>query len=318
MLITCIIPLYKTKNEYLYETLSSVFSQDYEEIELIITDDGSDGFDKSSLENYIEKHKSDSITNYHIITHIKNVGTVRNMNDALRIANGEIIIPIAADDCLYDSHVITRIVDKFLYTGTDVLVCSRMKCGLVLADERRLMPHPGYVELISKSMDTPEKQYKKMAIGCIYEFASGSAMYYRLQFMKNRGYYDEKYTLWEDGPFLAQLTRESVHIEMCYEIISIKYRDGGISSSKKWSKIHEDYCNLIKWEFLEYPDRFGKAEYCLINQRYGLQKRMNALSLYTFIHFPLAFFNLIMIKTKKLYLRQKCKLGGRSSESIQT
>lgn len=71
-----------------------------------------------------------------------------------------------------------------------------------------------------------------MAMGQTYEFASGAALYYTKSYIEECSAYDESYLLWEDGPFLARATRNGVQVEMAYDIISILYRDGGISSAK--------------------------------------------------------------------------------------
>ena len=68
-----------------------------------------------------------------------------------------------------------------------------------------------------------------MAMGQTYEFASGAALYYTKSYIEECSAYDESYLLWEDGPFLARATRNGVQVEMAYDIISILYRDGGIS-----------------------------------------------------------------------------------------
>ncbi|MSC67971.1 glycosyltransferase [Faecalibacterium prausnitzii] len=64
----------------------------------------------------INANNSGNIINYEIIINQENVGTVKNMNGALKQAQGEIIIPLAADDIFYNDHVITDIVKRFAET----------------------------------------------------------------------------------------------------------------------------------------------------------------------------------------------------------
>ena len=58
-------------------------------------------------------------------------------------------------------------------------------------------------------------------------------------FWKYGAIFDEKYVLWEDGPFLTQYTRDNV-LSTAYEIISIKYRLGGVSNGKPNPLIQKD------------------------------------------------------------------------------
>ena len=76
-LVSCITTTYKKFN-YLYQTLDSIFMQDYPNIEIIIGDDGSSDFPEQELKNYIEKHKGKNITNVVIHHEEKNRGTVSN------------------------------------------------------------------------------------------------------------------------------------------------------------------------------------------------------------------------------------------------
>ena len=53
-LVSCITTTYK-KFDYLYQTLDSVFMQDYPNIEIIIGDDGSPDFPEKKIWKYIKK-----------------------------------------------------------------------------------------------------------------------------------------------------------------------------------------------------------------------------------------------------------------------
>ena len=62
-LISCIIITYN-QNKFLFDAIDSVLSQDYEYIELIIADDCSSDFEKSSIEKYIQSKKTGSVLGY--------------------------------------------------------------------------------------------------------------------------------------------------------------------------------------------------------------------------------------------------------------
>jgi glycosyltransferase involved in cell wall biosynthesis len=300
MIVSCIIPTYQQIN-YLYETLDSVFAQNYESIELIITDDATDNFPKDEVEKYINNNKHGNIIRYVILTHKHNVGTVKNMNSAIKECKGELIIPLASDDCFYDENVINRVVNLFITKKFDVLSCSRMKYSVDLKEPIRLIPHPAYSGLLDRYMNMANKQYTSMALGSTFEFASGSALYYSAAFIKEYGGYDEKYVLWEDGPFLARTAREGIKIDSAFDIIAIKYRVGGISSNKKNTPnlIYRDYCNMIKWEYLEYKENFTARQNRIIQGRYALQENYNQISVSAIIKYPEAVLNHLFVKVQK-------------------
>lgn len=83
---------------YLYEALESVFSQDYSNIELIVSDDGSDNFPEDEIRTYIQKNKKNNIKNV-IVNHEKvNQGTVKHINKVIDLANGDYFAALAGDD----------------------------------------------------------------------------------------------------------------------------------------------------------------------------------------------------------------------------
>lgn len=310
-MVTCVIPTYK-QMDYLMDSIESVMIQDYPNIELIITDDASENFDIKLVKEYIGRNNRGNIVNSEIIVNKKNVGTVRNMNGALKQAHGEIIIPLAADDIFYDEQVITNIVKRFEKNGCEIMSCSRLMFSNDMSQEIRLMPHVGYRNYIKKHMNTAEMQYKQMAFGRLFEFASGAALYYKTSLIKKLGWYDERYTLWEDGPLLAMCARNGVKIDMAYDIVSIKYRAGGISTKNKNnipSKIQKDYCNLIKYEYLDYPNKFSEKEYRIIQGRWAIQKNLDSLNGKIILKYPEAVLNLIYLKVSRFMLRhmQKAK-----------
>ena len=101
-----------------------------------------------------------------------------------------------------------------------------------------------------KKLDTAYKQHLALIFDEFYDMASGSAMYIRKAFLENEGYFDEKYVLWEDGPFITQYTKKKM-IVTAYKIISIKYRLGGVSNGKPHPLMRRDRELYNKTERIE-------------------------------------------------------------------
>lgn len=225
-LITVITPTYN-KFDTLKNTIDSVLMQDYRDIEYIITDDGSAGFPQKEIDDYISKRKN-NIKRYKIIHHKDNVGTVKNLNNAISNANGKIIMFLSSDDVFYSDDVITKVCEEFDKRKCDLLVASRY-CVDKNGQFEYYLPHISDRKAIEKW--DKEEQRRRLARSTYRNMASGSIMYVRKSVFENMGGFDEKYVLWEDGPFLFNFTQYT-KIECAYDLIAIKYRVDGISSGK--------------------------------------------------------------------------------------
>lgn len=109
-LVTVITPTYN-RAYLLEETIRSVLSQDYPNIEYIVLDDGS--IDETA--KIIEKFKDKIIWKSH-----KNIGEVRTVNKGFSLAHGEIIGVVNSDDPLLPG-AISEIV-KFMTENPKIIV----------------------------------------------------------------------------------------------------------------------------------------------------------------------------------------------------
>jgi glycosyltransferase involved in cell wall biosynthesis len=218
------------KFDTLYQTIASVLNQDYNNIELFVSDDGSPSFPYQEVVDFIENNKGSNISSYYVLNNKQNVGTVRHINNILKQASGDLLIPLAGDDIFYDNSVLSKIVEKYNSTHFKVLSTSR---ALYISDNSfvELMPHYKSRNRIAKLMATAEQQHRCYTECKDMEFASGSAMAYEADFLREMNYFDERYFLWEDGPFINKMTSQGYPITTAYDIISIQYKGGGVSSS---------------------------------------------------------------------------------------
>ena len=108
---TIIVTHYNQMN-YIKTALISVLNQNYKNIELIVADDCSKTFDAKKVEEIIKKYNKNKFE-YKILSGKKNVGTVKNINKALKKATGDFIMLFAGDDKLYDENVISNFIKEF-------------------------------------------------------------------------------------------------------------------------------------------------------------------------------------------------------------
>lgn len=88
--ISVIMPVYNTGEEYLRKAVESVLAQTYSDFEFIIVDDGS----KNNAQEVINSYKDDRIK----YVYQENSGQSKARNNALKLAVGEYVFFIDADD----------------------------------------------------------------------------------------------------------------------------------------------------------------------------------------------------------------------------
>ena len=116
-LISVIVPVYNTE-KYLVECLDSIIGQTYENLEIVLIDDGSTDGSGKICDEYAKK---DSRI---VVLHKKNGGQSSARNAAIKVAKGEFINFVDSDDAL-DLGFITE-----LYSLYDEK-CSLSLCGLL-------------------------------------------------------------------------------------------------------------------------------------------------------------------------------------------
>lgn len=227
MLITVITLTYKSEYEILFRTIESTLEQNYSRIELIIADDGTDGFDKEYVKKYIRDHKSTNLHSFSVLSKIHNEGTVKNYKDATNAANGDVIVNLSCGDFFYSRDVLEKIATHYqnkdcLFLATRRLVCDKNE------KPQFYWPHLLDKKLIDK-LKTNKDQYLAFVTDRFYDFASGSSISYRKSILEEYPI-DCNYKLLEDMPLFTKFTWNN-RIEYDHELISIKYTLGGVSNS---------------------------------------------------------------------------------------
>lgn len=235
--IVTVVTLSYNKFQYIFDTIDSVLGQDYAQIEYIIADDGSDQFPYELIDQYVKKKARANIVKFQILSAKTNRGLVKNIANAYDHALGEYLIPLSADDFFFDNRVISRLVERFELFGANILCGAR----LVINSQKEplyYLPHLGNRKRID-TLNTPEKQFYAFVQSKTYDMASGCVMYLRKSFYMGHRF-DDAFFLWEDGPYLTQYTQAGERIFFYYDIPSICYRLGGISTTEISPKMQRD------------------------------------------------------------------------------
>ncbi len=253
-LVSIIIISYKNLN-YIFDTIDSILIQDYPNIELIISDDSTEKFDKNIYIDYIEKNNKGNIKNLIVHKNEKNLGTVKNVNKAIKMSKGNIIKLIAADDAFYNDTVITAFV-KFIEINDSLVVVSKV----VACDENLSVLNDSeynkvFNNILNATLINFDKQ-KCLIQLCIGSFIPAPGVCFTKEVFDKYGYFDENYRLIEDWPMWLRLVREGCKIYYLDEI-SVKYRTNvGISMTPNETYIKENV-QCFKKEVLPYIEEFG-------------------------------------------------------------
>lgn len=141
-LISVIIPSYNNE-KYITDTINSIIQQTYENLELIIIDDGSTDNSYNTIQNIINHNKR--AFNNIIIEQHKNSGIVSTLNIALKHVQGEYIYFIASDD-IAKPHAIQTLYDHII-SGNYILavgdneIIDKNSIKISWDKERNILPY---------------------------------------------------------------------------------------------------------------------------------------------------------------------------------
>jgi glycosyltransferase involved in cell wall biosynthesis len=109
-----IISVYNLE-KYISKAIDSVLSQNFNNYEIIIINDGSTDNTWSILEQYAISHD-----NINIVNNEKNIGLGASRNVGLSICKGQYILFLDGDDYLYDNSTLERINSVVSISNPDI------------------------------------------------------------------------------------------------------------------------------------------------------------------------------------------------------
>ncbi len=290
-LVTIIVLSYNNLDG-VYETLDSIFIQDYPEIEIILADDGTLVYDaeKEALEAYINNNKRDNIKNV-IYSHLSNnQGTVKNANIAISKSSGAYIKLLASEDVFSNETALSEYV-RFMKENNALIAFGRMR-GITKDGEYRdeLLSSESNYNLL-KSYNIKQQRDRLFA----RNFLPAPAAFFDRSVFGKCGLFDEEIRLIEDYPYWIKLTKHRIKFSYL-DKVTIHCRMSGVSSAGSYSEMFmKDMFVIYNKYIFPYDKRFGIFQ-MLYNRlkrdglsfymekarisRYGLAKRV-----YTYIRY---------------------------------
>lgn len=118
-LVSIIVPVYNVEN-FIEKCATTLFEQDYDNIEYIFVNDCTPDSSISVLKEIIEKYPNRK-KNIKITNNIKNQGSSLSRKIGLDIANGEYILFVDSDDWV-ELDMVSSLVKEALNTSSDIVI----------------------------------------------------------------------------------------------------------------------------------------------------------------------------------------------------
>jgi glycosyltransferase involved in cell wall biosynthesis len=199
------------------DTLKSIWSQTYSDIEYIVVD----GLSKDRTNEIVNKYED--IVSVHISE--KDNGLYDAMNKGIRLATGDVVGILNSDDVLADEFVIEKIV-----TGFDDENVDAVYSDLIYVSEHDLnKPTRLYSSKVFSN--------QMMRFGIMLPHPT---FYVRKKCYEKLGLYKTNFRVAADFELLARFMSKGVK-SIRLPFISVKMREGGVSSSGLLWRIHQNF-----------------------------------------------------------------------------
>lgn len=244
--------------EFILESLNSVYYQTYSNIELIVSDDNSTDDTVRIVNEWFQSHK-ERFVRFKVLTVEKNTGTSGNGNRAIQEARGEWYKSLDGDDILAET-AIADYVDFVKQHENVHYVFGRTANFLGSYSKEKLNYHePAFYPKLYSEETTAKEQFDVL----IKHFAaSGTSGFYRLNTLKKLGCYDERFPLMEDHPLLIKMTKNGYKLWLL-DKITLYYRISPKSITNSKNSIEPYLSNSDVRQVVEYKYEYFYENYNL-------------------------------------------------------
>ncbi len=213
--------------------------QTYPNIEYIIADDCSANITQKDIQLISDYVNKSHIKTYKFIKQKENLGTVKNLNSALRIATGDYVFLLSADDIFHNKNVLKDWVGVFQKTGANVITAYRELYDGDMKDVIGVTPNLRQAKRIKTF--SPNQLYQDL---CRVNYVFGCVTARTMKSLQKYGFFDERYRVLEDYPMNLYLLRMGEPLYF-WDNIVVKSRNTGISNPKRFNDIYEKDSDLL-------------------------------------------------------------------------
>ena len=241
--VSVIIPAYRS-GRLIQSAIESVLTQNYPYIQLIICDDGTEGFEAKAVEEAIKE----KFPHYHgvVVHQDNNIGTVKNLNCGLSYVTGKWILLLSADDILCQNDVISRLVEQSSVSKASWIVPRTIMVDQSMNNVVGISPIKQVCNVL-KNNDM-ETLYKMLCAQCCLPSSGG---FYQKNVLETVQGFDERFRLVEDWPLFLKLVRCGITPLLSDKNV-VKHRGGGVSAgtAKKNIAYQRDLIQIMTQEII--------------------------------------------------------------------
>lgn len=273
-LVSIVVITYNS-SKYVLETLESAKNQNYENIELVISDDGSKDETITICKNWLNSNKG-RFVNAQIVTVKRNTGIPANCNRGVKASLGEWVKLIAGDDILLPNCIEDllnfAVNNNFLHVISDI---NSLKDGeltdynYTTQEERN--------DFFKLNIDQKYRYYLKNAF-----FLNAPTLLFNKSIIEKIQPFDEDFKLLEDQPYFLNQFRNKIDLGYCNHPTVI-YR---IHSKSVVGKTNPELIKNLIACFLKYRKPYlpnnlrGKMLKWLIEKDYYIKLKFNGNSFF--------------------------------------
>jgi alpha-1,3-rhamnosyltransferase len=240
---------------YILETLESARAQTYQNIEIIVTDDGSQDNTLEIVETWMSNN-SNRFKRSLIVRSETNTGTPKNCNRGLNASEGVWIKILAGDDILMphcvENMLLFSVTKRSMITTSDMIefcddnLPKRLSKSICLEQMR----------FFSQRIDKQFQSYLRNPV-----FLNSPALFIKKELFEKVGYFDESFKILEDTPFILKTLRAGYNIYY-NENQTIKYRTNQKTAERLDGQISDTLLCFTKYR-LKYFSRYNIYDYLI-------------------------------------------------------
>jgi glycosyltransferase len=206
------------------ETIDSVLAQNYDDLEYILIDGGSNDGSLEIIHSYIKK------IDYFISE--RDTGIYNAINKGIGAATGDIVGLLHAGDVYSDFDVLANVNDAFVRHDTEIVYGH----SLVFDKNRN--------RIVRKNI-SPVYKESLMKFGW---FPSHQSTFFKSSVFSNYGSYNENYKISADYEFLLRLLHVNKIKPVMIDLFIVKFYLGGASSKNIFSVFKSNYECYRAWK----------------------------------------------------------------------